>query len=101
MVKRLLAINQEHSISLSEKGDTSDTRIVGLLFEGVNHRIWRILYRQLKGVDFSQEQVKVMTSLLINSLEMVQEDFRQDLPLNKNALTFYLQQKYLARLSDS
>ena len=49
----------------------------------------------MKGVDFELGKLQLMTELLINSLKVVEEEFSEDLPLNRHALTFYLQQKYL------
>jgi len=38
------------------------------------------------------------TDLLINSLRVVQQEFSDELPLNKNALTYFLQQRYLSKM---
>lgn len=65
------------------------------MHEGVSHKLWTIIYHQLKKVDFSKEKDQFMTEIMINSLKIVEEEFNTDLPLNKQAITYYLQQKYL------
>lgn len=58
------------------------------------------MYKQMKGVNFRKDHVDLMTELLVNSLFLVQEEFNEDLPLNKHALAFYLQQKYLEKIEN-
>lgn len=65
------------------------------MHEGVSHKLWAVIYHQLKKVDFSKEKDQFMTEIMINSLKIVEEEFNIDLPLNKQAITYYLQQKYL------
>ncbi len=65
------------------------------MHEGVSHKLWTVIYHQLKKVDFSKEKDQFMTEIMINSLKIVEEEFNIDLPLNKQAITYYLQQKYL------
>jgi hypothetical protein len=75
-------------------------RTAGIFFEVVPHKIWGILYRQVKSIDFDKDQLALMTELLLNSLKLVENEFFEDLPLNQQALTHYLQQKYLSALDE-
>jgi pentatricopeptide repeat protein len=50
-------------------------------------------------VDLNEEKEQVMTKLLIQSLGIVEEELNEELPLGKQAVTYYLQQKYLNKLT--
>jgi hypothetical protein len=52
----------------------------------------------VKEVNFGKERLELMTDLLINSLKIVQQEFSEEMPLNKSALTYFLQQRYLNKM---
>lgn len=60
--------------------------------------MWLILYHQVRKIDFSKRKESIMAEILINSLKLVEDEFHQDLPLNKQAINYYLQQKYLNQI---
>ena len=75
--------------------------MASLFYETGTHRIWDIIYKQVRSVDFGKERLELMTDILINSLRIVQQEFSEEMPLNKNALTYFLQQRYLNKLESN
>ena len=97
IVKKL--IDWEHRQNAEEKGRETD-KVARLFYEGSSHNLWRVLYMQVKKVDFRRERAEVMTEIFLNSLDIVEKALLENLPLNRQGLSNYLQQKYLCHLEN-
>ena len=59
VVKKLLDYESKEMM----KRDTikESDKVVKLFYEEVNHKLWKVMYRQIKGVDFGRDRLEVMT----------------------------------------